>query len=409
MKRSTQRILTSHAGNLPRPEDLWGMILAKDSGQPVEEAAFQRRVSAAVVESVRRQVASGIDIVNDGEQSKRSWQTYAVSRLSGIEVRPARSEDGPIAQTAQSITAREMREFPEYFQRGPVPGGAPPASALLGVARAGVAGGLSQPAFCVGPVGYIGQAQVETDIANLKAALQGVEAAEGVLTAIAPGTIEHWLHNQYYKNDEEFLFAIAAAMATEYKAIADAGFLLQIDDPDLPDAWQIHADMTVAEYRKFAELRVEALNHALRGIPPESVRLHICWGSIHHPHKMDIPLRDIVDIVLKVNAGVYSVEAANPRHDHEWEVWKDAKVPEGKALMPGVVGHYCDFIEHPELVAQRLVRYASVVGRENVIAGTDCGLGGRVGHEKLVWAKFEAMAEGARIATRQLWRKLRRR
>ncbi len=395
MKRSRERILTSHAGNLPRPDDLWQMLVARDSGRPQAAAALSRRVREVVAETVRKQVEVGIDIVNDGEQSKRSWQTYASSRLAGLVQRQARPEDGPLSQP---ITAREAKEFPEYFSRRPS-AAAPPAL------RAGAAGGLSQPVFCVGPLSYIGQAEVQTDIANLRAAVEGVRVEEAVLTAIAPGTIEHWLHNQHYKSDEEFLFAIAEAMHAEYKAITAAGIVLQVDDPDLPDAWQIHAEMTVPEYRRFAALRVEALNHALRGIPEEMVRLHICWGSIHHPHKSDIPLRDIVDIVLKVKAGVYSVEAANPRHDQEWQVWQDVKLPEGKALMPGVVGHYCDFVEHPELVAQRLLRYAGIVGRENVIAGSDCGLGGRVGHPKIAWAKFEAMAAGARLATRELWRR----
>ncbi len=259
--------------------------------------------------------------------------------------------------------------------------------------------------YCVGPLRYVGQQQVQTDIENLRAAIQGVKVEEAVLTAIAPGTIEHWLHNEHYKSDEDFLFAIAEAMNEEYKAITDAGFLLQIDDPDLADAWQIHRDMDVAQYRAFADLRVEAINVALKDVPRESVRLHVCWGSIHGPHKNDIPLRDIADLILKVNAGVYSIEASNPRHEHEWHVWEDVKLPNGAVLMPGVVGHASDFIEHPRLVADRLERYASVVGRENVIAGTDCGLGGRVGHAKIAWAKFEAMAEGCRIASSELWSK----
>jgi 5-methyltetrahydropteroyltriglutamate--homocysteine methyltransferase len=226
---------------------------------------------------------------------------------------------------------------------------------------------------------------------------------EPFLPAIAPGTIEHWMRNRYYPNDEMYLSAIAKAMREEYQAIVQAGFLLQIDNPDLPDAWQIHPQLSVAEYRKFAELRVEALNHALRDIPPERVRLHVCWGRYHGPHKYDIPLKDIVDLILKVRAEGYSIEASNPRHEHEWRVWEDVRFPEGKVLIPGVVGHATDFIEHPELVAERLVKYARLVGRENVIAGTDCGLGGRVGHPQIVWAKFEALAEGARLATQQLW------
>jgi 5-methyltetrahydropteroyltriglutamate--homocysteine methyltransferase len=286
------------------------------------------------------------------------------------------------------ISGRDMPEFADYF------------------ASRGGFGGVSANArqvFCTGPLTYIGHAAVRADIEHFKAALAGVQVAEAFLPAIAPGTIEHWMRNRYYPSDEAYLYAIAEAMREEYQAIVAAGFLLQIDDPDLPDAWQIHSHMTVPEYRQFAELRIEALNHALRGIPLERVRLHVCWGSYHGPHKYDIPLKDIADLILKVNVGGYSIEASNPRHEHEWRVWEDVKLPEGKVLIPGVVGHATDFIEHPELVAERLVKYARLVGRENVIAGTDCGLGGRVGHPKIVWAKFQAMAEGARLATQQLW------
>jgi 5-methyltetrahydropteroyltriglutamate--homocysteine methyltransferase len=397
MKRSTDRILASHAGNLPRKEDLWQMLLDRDAGKQVDETALQARIKQAVADVVRRQVESGIDIVNDGEQSKRSWQTYANTRLAGLEERP-----GQRAETAGSIVGRDAQEFEGYFQAMFRGGGGTGVPATL---RAGATGGLSNPVFCVAPLTYIGQDQVRLDIENLRAALQGVQVEEAVLTAIAPGTIEHWLHNEYYKTDEEFLFAIAEAMNEEYKAITDAGFLLQIDDPDLADAWQIHGDMDVDAYRSFAELRVESINVALQGVPRDQVRLHVCWGSIHGPHKNDIPLRHIADLILKVNAGVYSVEASNPRHEHEWRVWEDFKLPQDSVLMPGVVGHASDFVEHPELVAERLVRYAGVVGRENVIAGTDCGLGGRVGHENIAWAKFEAMAEGCRIATQRLWGK----
>jgi len=393
MKRSTDRILTSHAGNLPRPADLWQMLLDRDAGKGPGDAELQQRISRAVSEVVQQQAAVGLDIVNDGEQSKRSWQTYASTRLAGLEQRP--STGGP---RDIGIIGRDLKEFNEYFRNfGAGGAGAPP------TLRAGATGGLSDPVYCVGPLEYIGLEQTQTDIANLKAALQGVQVEEAVLTAIAPGTIEHWLRNEYYKTDEEFLFAIAEAMNQEFKAITDAGFLLQIDDPDLADAWQIHADMDVEAYRSFADLRVESINVALKGIPRESVRIHVCWGSIHGPHKNDIPLQHIADLILKVNAGVYSVEASNPRHEHEWRVWEDFDLPEGTALMPGVVGHASDFIEHPELVAERIQRYANVVGRENVIAGTDCGLGGRVGHEKLVWAKFESLVEGAKIASQRLW------
>jgi 5-methyltetrahydropteroyltriglutamate--homocysteine methyltransferase len=394
MKRSTDRILTSHAGNLPRPADLWQMLLDRDAGKGPDEATLQARISAAVKDVVRQQVEAGIDIVNDGEQSKRSWQTYASTRLAGLEQRASTGAPRDIG-----IIGRDLKEFNEYFSNfGAGAAGAPP------TLRAGATGGLSDPVYCVGPLQYIGAEQTQTDIANLKAALDGVQVEEAVLTAIAPGTIEHWLRNEYFKSDEEFLFAIAEAMNAEYRAITDAGFLLQIDDPDLADAWQIHADMDVAAYRSFADLRVESINVALKGVPRESVRLHVCWGSIHGPHKNDIPLQHIADLILKVNAGVYSVEASNPRHEHEWRVWEDFPLPDGTALMPGVVGHASDFVEHPELVAERIQRYAGVVGRENVIAGTDCGLGGRVGHERIAWAKFQSLAEGARIASQRLWK-----
>jgi 5-methyltetrahydropteroyltriglutamate--homocysteine methyltransferase len=230
-----------------------------------------------------------------------------------------------------------------------------------------------------------------------------VKVAGAFLPANTPGTIEHWMANEYYKSDEAFLFAIAEAMRTEYKAIVDAGFLLQIDDPDLPDGWACLPDITLPDYRKYAATRIDALNHALRDIPPEKIRLHVCWGSFHGPHHDDIPLKDIIDLIFRVHAGSYSIEASNPCHEHEWRVFEEVKLPEGATLVPGVVGHCTDFIEHPDLVAERLVRYANLVGRENVLAGTDCGLGTRVGHPSICWAKFEALAEGARRATKLLW------
>jgi 5-methyltetrahydropteroyltriglutamate--homocysteine methyltransferase len=383
MRRSTERILTTHAGSLPRPDDLRDILLAKDEGRPYDQAAFATRVQSAVAEIVQQQIASGIDIINDGEESKRSFSTYVRERFSGCEERPPTSDE-----RASIISGRDMPEFSEYF------------------ASRGGFGGASANArqvFCTGPLMYVGHVAVHSDIENFKAALADVTVAETFLPAIAPGTIEHWLRNRHYPSEEAYLYAIADAMREEYQAIVQAGFLLQIDDPDLPDAWQIHPHMSVPEYRKFAELRVEALNYALRDIPPERARLHVCWGSYHGPHKYDIPLKDIVDLILKVRVEGYSIEASNPRHEHEWRVWEDVSLPEGKVLIPGVVGHATDLIEHPELVAERLVRYARLVGRENVIAGTDCGLGGRVGHPKIVWAKFEAMADGARLATQQLW------
>jgi 5-methyltetrahydropteroyltriglutamate--homocysteine methyltransferase len=387
MKRSTDRILTTHAGVLPRPDDLREMVLAKSAGKAVDEAALAVRVRSAVSDVVQQQLQAGVDVLNDGELSKFNFLFYARERLAGTEERqPPPGAGSGLA----GISGRDARDFPEYFAEN------------AGRRQIGAALGEKQ-VFCTAPLRYIGQAAVQADIANFKAALESVSVEEAYLPAVAPGTLEHWLGNAYYPNEEAFLFGIADAMHDEYKAIVDAGFLLQIDDPGMADAWQMRRDMSVAEYRAYAELKVAALNHALRDIPEDRVRFHMCWGSYHGPHRHDIPLRDIVDLILKVRAQAYSLEAANPAHEHEWRVWQDVKLPAGKILIPGVVGHHTDFIEHPELVAERLVTYANLVGRENVIAGSDCGLGTRVGHPSIVWAKLQALAEGAKLATNELW------
>src|SRR5438876_8750729 len=373
MRRSTNRILVSHAGTLPRP-------------------ANEQDLSAAVKQVVRKQVEVGIDIVNDGELSKSNFTNYVRERLQGIE--PA--DPTTAAQLPpRNINARDLREFPEFFASG---GGG------FGRNRPGIPpiAGRPSPMVVTGPLTYVGQATVETDIANLKAAVEGQDV-DAFLPAIAPGTVEHWLHNQYYKTDEEYVFALADALHQEYQAITRAGLNLQIDDPDLPDGWQMFPEMSVADYRGYAELRVEAINHALRDVPQEQVRLHVCWGSGFGPHRHDLALMVIIDIILKVKASVYSFEAANPRHQHEWRVWQDVKLPAGKSLMPGVIGHATDIVEHPRLVADRLIQYAHLVGKENVVAGTDCGVGSRVWNGEIAWAKFAAMAEGARIATAELW------
>jgi 5-methyltetrahydropteroyltriglutamate--homocysteine methyltransferase len=256
---------------------------------------------------------------------------------------------------------------------------------------------------CVGPLSFKGQADIQSDVQLFADALEGVEASEQFMCALAPGWIEHGLWNEYYKTDEEFLFAIAEAMRPEYRAIVDGGFILQLDDPGLPDTYDmIVPSPSIEDYRKFAEIRVQAQNHALQGIPEERVRYHICWGSWHGPHTHDLPLKHVVDLMLKINAQAYSVEAANPRHEHEWKVWRDVKLPEGKILIPGVVSHATNVVEHPEVVADRIIRYAEVVGKENVIAGTDCGMGARV-HMQIGWAKLQALSEGAELASRELW------
>ncbi len=386
MKRSTDRIIMSHAGALHRPEDLRQTMLARRDEDPIDDA-LAARMKEGVAEVVKLQVENGVDVVNDGEYTKRSWQTYSRGRLKGLEFRPLGDNDDP---NYGSITARESRFFPEFFANSTAPG------VQAGQAR-------REGVFAVGPLEYIGQAEVQRDIEFIKAAGAQSNPGEMFLTALAPATIEHWMRNQYYGSQEEMLFAIADAMHDEYKAITDAGIVLQLDDPDLPDGYHTNPDLSVAEYQKWAEVRVEAINRAIRDCPEELVRLHICWGSSHHPHTQDIPFSEIIDIMYKAKAECYSFEAANPMHEWEWNVFEKHPLPAGKSIMPGVLGHAArEFVEHPELVAQRLVRYANLVGKENVIGGTDCGLQ-RVAHSSIQWAKFRAGAEGARIATKQLW------
>jgi 5-methyltetrahydropteroyltriglutamate--homocysteine methyltransferase len=384
MKRSTDRILVTHVGSLARPKDLMEMLVARNEGKPYDQHVLAARTRQAVAEVVQKQIECGVDIVNDGELGKSNFSRYTRERLGGFVERAPRSDFRPT-----SIFGRDMVEFTEYFNRG---------------GRTSI-GHHARVFFCVEPLKYVGQDEVKSDIDNLNAALQGKRVEEAFLPAIAPGTMEHWMKNEYYTTDDAYLFAIAEAMREEYKAIIDAGLILQIDDPDLADAWQMHPEMSLADYRKYQAMRIDALNHGLRGLPIDRIRFHMCWGSYHGPHKYDIPLKDIADLILKVHAGAYSIEASNPCHDHEWRVWKEIQFPSDKVLIPGVIGHYSDFIEHPRAIADRLVRYAEIVGRENVIAGTDCGIGSRVGHPQVGWAKFQAMADGARIATKKLWGK----
>jgi 5-methyltetrahydropteroyltriglutamate--homocysteine methyltransferase len=381
MLYSTDRILTTHAGSLPRPADLRDMVVAKANSAFYDPAALAARLKSAVADVVRQQVECGIDVVNDGELSKTNFTDYVRWRIAGYEERPS---SGP---RRLSITARDETKFADYFQVHP---------------RARPVGPPTMP-VCIEKLRYVGHSDLKADLDNFKAALAGVALAGAYLPANTPGTIEHWMLNEYYKSDEEFVFAIAEVMHEEYQAIVDAGLLLQIDDPDLPDGWNCLPNITLPEYRKYAAMRVDALNYALRGIPKDKVRLHVCWGSHHGPHHDDIPLSDIIDLIFRVNAGSFSIEASNPCHEHEWRVFEEVKLPDGATLIPGVIGHCTDFIEHPDLVAERLRRYARLVGRENVLAGSDCGIGTRVGHPSICWAKFEAMAEGARRASKQLW------
>jgi 5-methyltetrahydropteroyltriglutamate--homocysteine methyltransferase len=373
---------------LARPTDLLALMQAKERGQPYDHEAFATRVQRAVTEVVHRQAAAGVDIVTDGEQGKASFVTYVSERLAGFEARQTQPREGPW------VGSREVLAFPEYY-------------AWYARGRGGnVAAPLSM--VCTGPITYKGQEALQTDIDNLKAALQGVHVEEAFMPAISPTNIEGQRPNEYYPTQEAYLYAIAEAMREEYNRIVEAGFLLQIDDPRLVTYYVANPNVSTEQCRTWAELRVEVLNHALRDIPPDKVRLHTCYSINIGPRLHDMPLKDIVDVLLKINAGAYSFEAANPRHEHEWRVWEQVKLSEGKILIPGVISHTTNLVEHPELVAERLVKYAQVVGRENVIAGSDCGFSSLATtdpevHPTVVWAKFQAMAEGARLASAQLW------
>lgn len=380
--RSTDRIKTTHAGSLPRPKTIRDLLTTRQDGKIADPARLDAELPAAVKDVVAKQLEVGLDSVNDGEFGKVNFTNYVMDRVSGLEMR---APDPKAYQYRLNMIARDERKFPAYFEQV--------------YHRPTIAGGLPH---CVGPLKYTGLDQVKRDAANLKAAAAGTRAEELFVPTNTPGTAEHWMINNYYKSQEEMVFAIADCLHEEYKAITDAGLVLHLDDPDLPDGWNIFPDMDKKAYRKYAEMRVDALNHALKGIPREQIRLHVCWGSFHGPHHDDIPLTEIIDLIFKVPAESYSIEASNPCHEHEWRVFETVKLPEGATLVPGVIGHFSDFIEHPDLVAERLVRYAKLVGRENVIAGTDCGIS-RVGHPLICWAKFEAMAEGARRATKILW------
>jgi 5-methyltetrahydropteroyltriglutamate--homocysteine methyltransferase len=384
MKRSIERILTTHVGSLPRPPDLIAMVRAKLRGEAVDPQAYAACLKASVAGIVARQATLGVDVIDDGEYGKPSFVSYGNERLGGFSPRAGGGGQSPWAHSREAIA------FPEFYQ-----------------SQMGSVSASHARLVCTGPVTYQGHAALQADLDNLKSALDGVSVAEVFVPAISPASFEDWNRNEYYKSDEDYVVALGEAMRTEYQAIIDAGFLLQIDDPRLVTYYILHPGESVADCRKWAELRVAALNHALRGIPTEKIRYHTCYGINMGPRVHDMELKDIIDIILRIRAGAYSFEASNPRHEHEWTVWKDAKLPDGTILIPGVITHSTVLVEHPELVAQRLVRYAGVVGRENVIAGTDCGFATFAGadeiHESIVWAKFEALARGAAIASRELW------
>jgi 5-methyltetrahydropteroyltriglutamate--homocysteine methyltransferase len=387
MKHNTDRTLTTHCGSLARPNDLLDLMKAKLNNEPFDHDAYDKRIQRAVSDAVRKQVESGIDVVADGEQGKPGFFAYVRERLSGFEAKTP--PPGGWKQWAAEVAA-----FPEYyenyFQRRMMGGSIAPRN----------------PMVCTGPISYRGQEAIQKDIENLKTALTGLKAEDAFMPAVAPSGVGT---NEYYRSDEEYLQALGDALRIEYQAIVDAGFTLQIDDPWLTEVHSQDPSLSFADRRKMAERSIEALNHAIRGIPSDKIRFHTCYGINEGPRVHDAPLNEIVDLILKVNAGAYAFEAANARHEHEYHVWETTKLPDGKVLIPGVITHASNIVEHPELIAERIMRYAKLVGRENVIAGSDCGFSSQATynpevHPSVVWAKFQAMAEGCRLATQRLWR-----
>jgi 5-methyltetrahydropteroyltriglutamate--homocysteine methyltransferase len=387
-------IASTHVGSLIRPPELRGFLAAMERGETYDQAAYETTLRESVADVVRRQVEAGIDVVSDGEYGKASWITYLYERITGLETRPF-TERGTLLPPS-----RDRQAFPGFYAQH---------DAELARAMGGD-GDAPPPApsvwVCTGPISY-DRTALDRDIANLKAALEGHDVGDAFLPVVAPAST-YWLENEHYPSEEEFVYALADALAVEYRAIVESGFVLQVDDAVLMHEMDsiLSEGGSVDDYRRWAQLRIDALNHALQGLPEDRVRYHICWGSWHGPHAYDPPLADVVDLVLQVNAGAYAMEQANPRHEHEWAVWENVSLPEGKKLIPGVVTHHTTIVEHPDLVAQRLVRLAKLVGPESVLAGTDCGFAQgafveRV-HPEVQWAKLEALAEGARRASRQL-------
>jgi 5-methyltetrahydropteroyltriglutamate--homocysteine methyltransferase len=390
MKRSTERILTTHVGSLVRPPALQEFLRAKQAGKPFDQAAHDQCLTDAVADIVRHQAEVGIDVVSDGEFGKSiSWSQYALERLSGFERRPIKEGANPFKRGA------DRERFAEFY-------------AELDE-REGVA--TTTESVCVGPITYGNPAELERDIANFKAALTRVKVEEAFLPVAAPASVIPDRRNEYYASDEECLVAIAEAMRREYRSIVDAGFLVQLDDARTAVTYdRMVPPASFQEYRTWVARHVDILNHAIAGIPREKIRYHVCWGSWPGPHVTDVPLKDIVDLILRLNVGAFVIEGANPRHEHEWRVWEGAKLPDGAVLIPGVISHATNIVEHPELVAERIVRLARLVRPENLIAGTDCGFAQgpfhRRVHPSIMWAKLEALAQGARLASRELWRRL---
>jgi 5-methyltetrahydropteroyltriglutamate--homocysteine methyltransferase len=393
MRRSTSRILTTHTGSLRRPPDLVAMLNAKELGEPYDAGAFVARVECAISEVVQQQVDAGIDVIGDGEHSKFNWMAYARARLTGLEEIDSR--------VRFRGATRDSIQFADAYEDLRVMHGA--RSGTLVAKRTARPKAL----VCAAPIRYVGHDELRTDLANLKRSLAGKKYDEAFVTAISPSNLELYYENRHYNSDEEYLEALGEAMRVEYLAIVEAGFLLQIDDPRMATHYNRAVDSTIEDCRKFIALRVEALNHALRGIPQDKIRFHTCYSTNIAPRVHDFELKNFADLMLSVRAAAYLLEAANPRHEHEWAIWGDLKLPDDRIVVPGVVSHCVHLVEHPELVAQRIIRFADVVGRERVIAGTDCGFGtsgaGDEVHPDVAWAKLRALVEGARLASQRLF------
>ncbi len=388
MQRSTDRILTTHVGSLPGPLDVWGNSQVSDE-----------RLAEAVAEVVEKQREIGIDIVNEGELTKHgTWSSFMKRRLSGLDkARPDEEKMSWLVGLGESIDRREFAEFYKAaIEHGTL-------FEQTGTAKMSADDEDTGTKVCREPIGYSGQAELQREIGVLKSALGDTSPGDAFLTTIAPASFEPQIADGCYGDEEKFLYGIADALAVEYEMIADAGLMVQVDDAYIPALWESYGvNIGIDAYRRFVELRIEVLNHALRNVPREMTRYHLCWGSWHGPHAHDLPLKDIIDLVMKVDTGGYLIEAANVRHEHEWRVWEETKLPDGKILIPGVVSHATTLIEHPDLVADRIVRFAKLLGAENVIASTDCGLGARC-HPQIVWAKLGALVEGARRASSRIY------
>jgi 5-methyltetrahydropteroyltriglutamate--homocysteine methyltransferase len=388
MKRSVDRILTTHVGSLIRPAELQDFLRLKQAAKPYDHAAYDACLKSSVAEVVRHQAETGVDVISDGEFGKSiSWSQYVLERLSGFERRQIKP--GAHNPFTRGVDREKFAEF--YAELD---------------AREGVA--TMVEAVCVGPIAYTGQAELQRDIDNFKAALKAVDVAEAFLPVAAPASVIPDRKNEYYKSDEELIRAIGAAMKTEYRMIIDAGFILQLDDARFAVTYdRMVPPASFADYRKWLALQVEVLNDAIAGLPADRIRYHVCWGSWPGPHTTDVPLKDVVDLILGMKVGAYVIEGANPRHEHEWRVWENAKLPQDRVLIPGVISHATNVVEHPELVAERIVRLARLVGRENLLAGTDCGFAQgpfhRRVHPSIMWAKLDALVKGSRLASAELW------